>query len=111
MATHLSLLCKATTVLLPTNGRDKNKDGASKSEASGSGSSSGNAAVSGNVLEELNRQRNRNAESIATVEAKIEQVERKTRDLTGECSRCDDNVNNSAWAKAIPGIPGIKIVK
>ncbi|CAB3981702.1 TNF receptor-associated factor 6-like [Paramuricea clavata] len=86
MATHLSLLCKATTVLLPTNGRDKNKDGASKSEASGSGSS-GNAAVSGNVLEELNRQRNRNAESIATVEAKIEQVERKTRDLTGRVDR------------------------
>jgi hypothetical protein len=86
MATHLALLCKATTVL-PTNGRDKNKDGASKSGSSGSGSSNGNAAVSGNVLEELNRQRNRNAESIVTVEAKIEQIERKYRELAGECSR------------------------
>ena len=93
-------------MLLPTNGRDKNKDGASKSEASGSGSSSGNAAVSGNVLEEINRQRNRNAESIATVEAKIEQVERKTRDLTGECSRCDDNVNYSAGQRPFPEFQG-----
>ena len=89
MATHLSVLCNALTVLLPGNGR--NEGGASGNESSGgvSGSSSGNGAVNGNVLEEFNRVRNRNAESIATLEGKIEQVERRYRDLAGECSRLD----------------------
>ena len=89
MSTHLSLLGNALTVLLPGNGR--NKGGASRTVASGgaSGSSSGIAAVGGNVLEELHRARNRNAESIATLEAKIEQIERKYRDLASECCRFD----------------------
>ncbi len=87
MAAHLSLLCNALTVLLRGNGR--NKGDASKTESSGgaSGSSGGIGAVGGNVLEELNRVQNRNAEMIATLEAKIEQMERRCRDLVGECSR------------------------
>ncbi len=86
MAAHLSFLGNALTVLLPGTGR--NKGGASKPEASGgaSGSSSGIGVVGGNVLEELNRARNRNAESIATLEGKIEQIERRYHDLAGECS-------------------------
>jgi hypothetical protein len=90
MAAHLSMLCRATTLLLPSNGRDKKKDGASKSEASGSASDSsrGNGAVSRTVLEELNRKRNINAESISTVEAKIDQIERRHNDLIGETRSC-----------------------
>ena len=98
MAAHLSLLCNALTVLLPGNGR--NKGGALGTEArrSASGSSSsGIGAVGGNVLEELNRARNRNAESIATLEGKIEQIERRYRDLAGECSRFNVTVNFSCW--------------
>ncbi len=89
MATHLSLLSDALTVLLP--GNERNKGGASKPEASGgaSGSSSGNGAVSGNVLEEFNRARNRNAESFATLEAKIEQIERRYHDLASKWCRLD----------------------
>ncbi len=87
MSAHLSLLCNALTVLLRGNGR--NKGDASKTESSGgaSGSSSGIGAVGGNVLEEFNRVQNRNAEMIAALEAKIEQMERRYRDLVGECSR------------------------
>ena len=83
MASHLSMLHSAVNVLLPGNGR--NKDGATRTRTGGgaSGSSSGNDAVDGNVLEELNRARKKNAESIATLEAKIEQIERRFLDLAG----------------------------
>ncbi len=99
MATHLSFLGNALTVLLPGNAR--NKGGASRTEASGgaSGSSSGIGAVGANVLEELTRARNRNAESIATLEGKIEQSERRYRNLAGECCRFDVTVNFSCWSK------------
>ena len=68
----------------------KNKDGASKIEASGSGSSNGNAATSRDILERYICQQK---SSIADVEANIEQIERRCRELSGECSRCDHNMN------------------
>lgn len=77
------------TPLIPANGQ-KNKGNASKPEASGgSNGKGGNGAASGNALEELSRQRNRNAENIASLEAKVQQMERKYHELLGECSRCD----------------------
>jgi hypothetical protein len=87
MAAHLTMLCNVIAALIPGNGRDKSKNGAARSEGSGgaSGSSTGNSAASGTVLEELNRARNRNAESIATLEGRIEQIERRYRELAGGC--------------------------
>ena len=81
------------TPLIPANGQ-KNKGNASKPETSGSSNGKGNGAVSGNALEELSRQRNRTAESIANVEAKLEQMERKYRELIGEWFRYDGQWHN-----------------
>ena len=85
MASHLSMLCNAIAAILPSNGREKNKTGAAKSDVNvgASGSGTGNGAVSGNVMEELNRARNRNAQSIANLERKIEQIEQRYRDPAG----------------------------
>lgn len=80
MSVHLSMLCAAIAILLPNNGKEKSKGTAS---GGASGSSNGNGTVSGTVLEEFNRQRNRNTEAIATFEAKLEQLERKYRELRG----------------------------
>ena len=72
------------TPLIPANGQ-KSKGSALKPEASvGGNGRGGNGAASGNALDELSRQRNRNAESITTLGAKVEQMGRKYRDLIGE---------------------------
>ena len=87
MASHLSMLCTAVSSLVPSNGRDMTNNGAPRSAVTVgtiTSSSSGNGAVSGNVLEELNRTRDRNAESIANLEDKIEQTEQSHRDLAGQ---------------------------
>ena len=104
MASHLSMLCNVTAAFLPNNGRDKNKTGAPKSDVNVGASTSsgtGNGAVSGNLLEELNRVRNKNAESIAAIEGKVEQMERRYRDLAGSSGRRNRIANFSCWHRTI----------
>ena len=81
MASHLSMLVSSLPSQGSSNGLES-KNGGTKSEASGN--ESGGGAGNGNTLEELKRQVNRNAKGIVTFRKKIEDLERKNRDLDRE---------------------------